>query len=226
MAVDFRVISPAGNLAGVPFPPILLARLDSGFTAPPLFSPTLIHHFTGLEKILLNVESEPRLQDLLGRGAEIDPTFPAMMLRLVRLGSVNPNPAGRVHVDRPHVANLPGSHAGEALELDHRPDLAGDMRPDDIDERVGDRPDRLRLPDVGPAPAEAGDSLETVMDGGGNQLLTHSPFERPDDLARSLVHFIPTEAGVDHRLANRLETDRPEFPGYGIAIESTERPEG
>jgi hypothetical protein len=57
------------------------------------------------------------------------------------------------------------------LELDHRPDLAGDVGPDRIDERIGDRLDRLRFPDVGPAPAEARDGLESVMEGRRDHLL-------------------------------------------------------
>ena len=112
-------------------------------------------------------------------------------------------------------ANLSRPHAGEPLEFDHRPDLAGDVGPDGVDERLGDRLDRLRLPDVGPAPTEAGDGLEAVMDGGRDHLLSDGPLERPDDVADPLVDLVPTEAGVDHRLADGLEAQRGRSPGPG-----------
>ena len=120
----------------------------------------------------------------------------------------------------------PGRMPGEALEFDHRPNLPGDVGPDRVNERIRDRLDRLRLPDVGPAPTEAGDRLEAVMDGGRDHLLPDGPLERPDDLADPLVDLVPAEAGIDHRLADGLEPERPELPGQGVAVELAERPEG
>jgi hypothetical protein len=38
------------------------------------------------------------------------------------------------------------------------------MRPDRINESIGDRLDRLRLPDVGPVASKAGDHNKAVMD--------------------------------------------------------------
>jgi hypothetical protein len=104
--------------------------------------------------------------------------------------------------------------------------LAGDIGPDDIDERIRDRLDRLRLPNVGPAPAEARNSLEAVMNGRGERLFFDGPLERPEDATDPLVDLISAEAGGYHVLTNRLEPTRPELPGYRLAIESAEGPEG
>ena len=70
-----------------------------------------------------------------------------------------------------------------------------------------------------------GDRLEAVMDGGRDHLLPDGPLERPDDLADPLVDLVPAKAGVDHRLANGLESERPELPGQSVAIELAERPD-
>ena len=133
------------------------------------------------EQIGRQLGSEPRPEDLLGRRGRDRSPLPAVMFRLVTLGSVDPNPAGRINVDRPHRANLSGPHSRETLEFNHRPNLAGDVGPDRVNERIRDRLDRLRLPDVATAPTEAGDRLEAVMDGGRDHSLPHGPLERPDD---------------------------------------------
>src|SRR5262249_42390324 len=131
-----------------------------------------------------------------------------------------------IHIDRPHAANFPWPHAGEALELDHCPDLPGDARLDDVNERIGDGSDRLRLPDISPAPAEARHGFEAVMEGGRDHLLPSGPLESPQEMPDPLVDLAPAETGVDHRLANGLEPERPELPGRSVAVKLAERPEG
>ena len=101
----------------------------------------------------------------------------------------------------------------------------GDVRPNRVHERIGDRLDRLRLPNVGPAPTEARNRLEAVMEGGRDHSLPDGPLEQPDNPARPLVHFVPTEAGVNHRLANGFELERPELSRRLVAVELAERPD-
>src|SRR5262249_31184193 len=134
--------------------------------------------------------------------------------------------AGRVDVDRPHADDLAGPHPAQPRQLDHRPDLARDMGPDRVNERIGDRLDRLRLPDVSPAPAEAPDRFQAMMNGWRDHLLSDGPFECPDDMPDPFVDLVPAEAGIDHRLANRLESERPELAGRSVSVKPAERPEG
>ena len=63
------------------------------------------------------------------------------------------------------------------------------------------------------------------MDRGRDHALANGPFDEPDDSARPLVHFVPAEAGINHRLANGLELERPEIPGHRIAVKLAERPD-
>ena len=185
----------------------------------------LLHRLPWGEQVSRNVCPEPRPEDGLSLRAEIDPTLPTVMPGFVFLGSVGPNPAGRVQVTRPNEANLMRPHSREALELDHGPNLAGDVGPDGVHERLRDRLDRLRLPNIGPAPAEAGDGLEAVMDGGRDHPYPDGPPKQPHEPARSLVHFVPTETGIDHRLANGFELEGPEIAGHRVAVESAEWPD-
>src|SRR5262249_26326180 len=126
---------------------------------PPLPVPSFGLRFGRREQVGRQLGSEPRPEDLLGRGAEMDPSRSAVMLGLVALGSVNPDPPGSIDVDRPHAANLRGPHAGKALDFDHRPNLPVEIWQRGVNERIGDRPNRLLLPDIATAPAEAGDDL-------------------------------------------------------------------
>ena len=57
----------------------------------------------GVEQVGRQLGPEPRPEDRLGLGAEVDPSLPAVMLRLVALGGVDPDPARRVEVARPHA---------------------------------------------------------------------------------------------------------------------------
>jgi len=127
----------------------------------------------------------------LGYRPEIDPPLPAVMLGLVGLGLEAPNPPGLVEVDRPHLANLLRPHAGNPHQLYHRPDLGKDMGTDRINERIGDRLDGLRFPDIGPAASETGDRDEAVMEGGRDDPLPDGPLEQSDDPTCSLVDLVP-----------------------------------
>ena len=125
----------------------------------------------------------------MGLGAEIDLPLSAVMLRLVSLGSVVPDPARRVQVDGPHEqtssGRMPERRCSSTIAQ-----TGGDIRPDCVNERIGDRPDRLRLPDIGPAPTETGNGLEAVMDGGRNHRLPDGPLEQSHDYpARRLTSF-------------------------------------
>jgi hypothetical protein len=148
------------------------------------------------------------------------------MFGLVPLRCVDPNPAGRVDIGRTHDADLSRSHAAESLQFDHHPNLAGDVGFDGVNERVGHRPDRLRLPDVGPAPSKARDRFEAVMARRGDHFLPDGPLERSENVTNPFVDFAPAESGIDHGLADGLEAERPEFPGRGVAVEFAKGSEG
>ena len=223
LAIGVGVVLFSGSLSRPTPPPILLGGLDRGLTIPPLFSPTLGLRLPWLKEVGREFGPEPRPEDLLSHRAEIYPSLPAVMLRLVALGSVGPNPPRPINIDHPHDANLSRPHPGQALELDHRPNLAGDMRPDRIDERIGNRLDGLRLPDLAPAPTEAGDRLEAVMDRWRNHPLRHGPLVPPYNDLDPSANFGPANPRVDDRLANRLELERPEIPGQLIPVEFPNR---
>jgi hypothetical protein len=112
-----------------------------------------------------------------GLGTEIDPPFLVVMLGLVLHRYVFPDPAGRVEVAGPYDADFTRPHAGQSLKFDHRPDLAGDVGPDRVHGRIGDRLDRLRLTDVGPATAKPWNGLEAMVEGRRDHLLDYCPFE-------------------------------------------------
>ena len=61
------------------------------------------------------------------------------MLGLMALRPVDPDLARAVDVAAPQEDDLARLGAGEALQLDHRPDLARAVRPDRLDRRVEHR---------------------------------------------------------------------------------------
>ena len=158
-----------------------------------------------------------------GRRAEIDPPLVPQDPHPVRLGGVDPDRPGGIHVCRPHHADLSGPHPGEPLQLDHRPDLAGDVRPDRVNEGVGDRPELFRVPHAGLAAAERRHHLQGLVGGQGNQLLPDRPLERPDDALGPRVHLVATQVLVDEHIADSLEPQGPELAGRGVAIEFADR---
>ena len=87
------------------------------------------------------------------------------------------------------------------------------MRLDRINERIGDRLDRLRLPDCAPALFEALHRFQAPMDAGRNHRLLNATTKQPDQAAGPFVNFISTEAGVDERLANSLKVEGAEISG-------------
>jgi hypothetical protein len=119
-----------------------------------------------------------------------------------------------------HVFTLPGTEEDVASRLtvssvgsipeplDGIPmdgDLPGDMGTNRVNERIRNRLDRLRLPDVGPAATETRHGLEAMMNGGRDNSLPDGPFEKPNNPARPLVDFVPTKAQVNHSLTNGLQ---------------------
>jgi hypothetical protein len=116
--------------------------------------------------------------NLLGNRAEMDSPLLVMMLGFVGLWRVNPDSARHVDVDGPHRTNLLRSHAGEALELNHCPNPDRDERFDRVHECVGDRLDRLRLPDSTPAFLESLDRFQAPMHLGRDRRLFNAPTEQ------------------------------------------------
>jgi hypothetical protein len=168
---------------------------------------------------------EPRPENVLSFRSKIDPPLPAVMFGLVTLGSVDPNPAGRVNVDRSYGANLSGPHAGETLQFDHRPNLAGDVGPNRVNERIRDRLDRLRFPDIGSAPTETSNRFEAVMERGRDHFLSDRPLERPENMPHAFVDFAPTETGIDHGLADCLKSQRTKLSSQDVTVEFAKGPE-
>jgi hypothetical protein len=171
------------------------------------------------------ISLEPRLEDYLGLGSEIYSPFPAVMLGLVTFGNVHPSAPGRINVDGSHAHDLSWTHAGEALKLDHVPDLAGDVRSDRINERVWNRFDWFRLADVGSAATETWNRFEAVMDRGQDNFFPDAPLEHSENVTDPFVNFIPAETRADHGLANVFESERPKLLCHGMAIEFSERSE-
>src|SRR5208337_133098 len=171
--------------------PILLGRLDLAFPVPPPLRQAVLHRLPWREQVGRQLHPEPRPEDLLGGRAEIDSTLPAVMLRLVGLRRVNPNPPRSVYVDRSHQANLLRSHSRKSHQLHHGPQLGRDVRPDRFNESIGDRLNRLRLTNIGPATAEAGYCNQSMMKGRRDNPLPDGPLEQSDDPARSLVNLVP-----------------------------------
>jgi hypothetical protein len=178
------------------------------------------------EQIDRQLGSEPRPEDLLGHRAEIDPSLPAVMLGLMALGSVGPNPARSINVDGSHDANLSRPHAGESRQFNHRPNLAGDVGLYGVNERIGDRPNRLGLSDLASAATETGDRLEAMMDRRGDHPLRDGPLVPTDDDSDPSVNLRPANASVDDRLANGLELERPEVAGQLFPVQFADRLDG
>src|SRR5208337_2490359 len=101
-----RVVSLSRFPLWLGLAPILLGRLDLAFPVPPPLRQAVLHRLPWREQVGRQLHPEPRPEDLLGGRAEIDSTLPALMLRLVGLRRVNPNPPRSVYVDRSHQANL------------------------------------------------------------------------------------------------------------------------
>jgi hypothetical protein len=63
------------------------------------------------------------------------------------------------------------------------------------------------------------------MDGSGDRLVLDAPAEDTDHVTGPTVDFVPAETGIDHRLPNRFEGQRPELLRQGVAVESTKGPD-
>ena len=88
-----------------------------------------------LEQVLVQVQSQPRLEDLLRlRPNEDDLVMPTPrglvppVRSLIAAGPVLPDLARHVQVDAPHDGRLTRSHTRVALQLDHRLDWRSEVR--------------------------------------------------------------------------------------------------
>src|SRR5262249_27332424 len=153
---------------------------------------------------------QPGAEDRLGPRAELDGPRPVAIAHLVVQRAIAPNGAGHVQIARTHRDYFAGPHPREALELDHLPDLAGDMGLDRLDERVGDGPDRLGLPGRRPPALEARDRLERVEHFGRDQLLRGGPLEHADNATDPGVDAWAGKPVRDHPLPDLLQPLGPE----------------
>jgi hypothetical protein len=112
------------------------------------------------------------------------------------------------------------------LKLDHCPNLGGDEWLDRIGERIGDRLDWLRLTDTAPALLQSLDGLQPPMDVGRNHRLFHTPTEQADQAAGALVNHAPTQARINHLLANGLELEGAELPNWELPEQLAKRADG
>jgi hypothetical protein len=139
---------------------------------------------------------------------------------------VQPNVPGRVHVACSHLHDFAGPHAGEALQLDHRPDVAGDVRADGLNVSIGNRPDRFRLTGGAPASRQADDRIERLRNGHGDKLKTDCPTKDALDAPDPLVDDVAAQAGVNHLLADRAESQGTEFTGERVPVQLADGPQG
>src|SRR4051812_36508907 len=94
-----------------------------------------------------------------------------------RRGIVRIRPRRMAHVyEKPKTMSDPRLLRKQCLTLDFSDPR---LLRDGIHVGAGGGPDRLGLPDVGPALAESGDRLQAVMDGGGDHLVFDAPPEEP-----------------------------------------------
>jgi hypothetical protein len=63
------------------------------------------------------------------------------------------------------------------------------------------------------------------MDLGRNHRFLNAPSEHPDKALGPLIHDTPTEAGINQRLPDGFELERPEIPDREGAEQLAERPD-
>lgn len=145
---------------------------------------------------------------------------------LVRPGPVCPGSLARGQVAPPHGARLARPHAGQQLEADqpgHRPRQVGEGL---LDVLHRDRADWLGLSRGRPALLEPRDGREGLDHGRGHQLNRGGPLEGPADAFDPGVDRGAGQAGADHLVPERPESERPEVAGQRAGVERPERLEG
>lgn len=178
----------------------------------------------GREAEILLAAKEERPEDVLSAGADIDVSLVSVVGGLVLLGLVDPDGAAAVDVAGAHDHQLTCPGGGQKLELDHRPDLAGDVGLDGVDPFLGNGPDRLGLAGIAAALAEPGDGLERMPRVAGDQFLLSGPAEDVLDAAGHRVDGGAAPAFLGHPLANDAEGLGAEVGGVGFGIQSLDVP--
>jgi hypothetical protein len=146
-----------------------------------------------------------------------------MMLGLVGVRSILSDRAGGVDVHGSHDDDFARPHSGQSLQLDHRPDLAGDVGSDRVHDVIADWLDRPALAGVAPPLFQPIDRLQPVMDRGRDLLVGNRPVEKADDLLCLPVDLASAESRIDELLAYCLERQRTEFLGRCAAVELAQR---
>src|SRR4051794_27261962 len=101
----------------------------------------LLLRLARLEQVPGRVRPQPRTENALRLRPEKNLTRLPVQLGLVTGGSVDPDRSGRVEVAPAHHERLARPHPGQPLELDDRPELAREVRPDGVDVALGGRLD-------------------------------------------------------------------------------------
>src|SRR5262249_36739594 len=145
-----------------------------------------------------------------------------MVLHFVDAGLVEPDLAGPVQVAASHPADFAGPHGRQPLNLDHSPNLPGEVGLQGIDPRIRDRLDRFSFLGLGLPLTQSCDGFQGLVYTWSNQLLGHGPPEKAHDFANSEVNRVPGEPRVDHVLADGFEAFRGETCGRVAAVETLE----
>src|SRR5262249_33992781 len=150
------------------------------------------------EEKLFRIRAEPRGDDGLGPGSEVDDPRLAVMGGLVTGGAIFPDLRIGRQLAPAHLADLARPGARKSLQLDDGPYLAVHVGADGINVRVIDGADRLRFPDAAVAAGEATDGLEAMDHARGDELFRRGPLERPHDMPGALVDLAAQQIGVDY----------------------------
>ena len=184
--------------------------------------------FEWLEKVCLQISPQPRADDLLRFRADGDfqplIVFPAMA-GLIGLRCVDPYIVGGVEIDHADLHDVLAAHAGEPLEIDHRPDLGCDVWLDGFDVL----PERGHSRNGFPAAAAVGQVFhagEPVGDQLIDERVRPAPFEYSFYLVGDFVDCHPGQVSFDQYLPAGLQFQRPEGFGRIGLVQFDHRPYG
>lgn len=141
------------------------------------------------------------------------------MLALVGTGPVFPDGSAHVQVPRPRHDDLPGPHAGDELQPDHRRDGRGEMLEGPVNHSVRHRADGRGFRGLATPALEPADCQEPVVRLAGEQLLRRRPLDRPLDESDAPVDLAAGKPPLDERGLARLERERPEVFREDRAVE-------
>jgi hypothetical protein len=178
-----------------------------------------LNRLVALKMVLRRVGAEPRAEDLLGPRAQEDLALLAVHLGLVTGRDLDPDRTRRIQIASANDQSFTRPHSGQPLELDHRPELAGQVGEDRRHVAVRDRLDLAALLRPRPARPEPRNRLQRLVHGGRDQFVLDPEAEDAHDPGGPLVARPPAEAGVDHRLADGLQSVRPELASQGTAVQ-------